>query len=253
MTTPDAMEHAQGPFDRVNLVLRFLLELVMFVGLAWAAAALVPGRWPSIAAAVLAPVVAIVLWGALIAPGSGRRLAEPARLVVELALFAATGGVVAAANLNAPEQTVISGAAAAVELASVKCKERGAKRAIPLKVSAPFHCALMQRAQDRLAKDLEATAFHEPKLSVVSNVDASWVATSNGARDALTRQVTGAVRWVECEQQLIAADVTHFVEVGPGKVLSGLMRPLDSSRICLNVENVASLDKTLAALENKSA
>lgn len=98
MTTPDAMEHAQGPFDRVNLVLRFLLELVMFVGLAWAAAALVPGRWPSIAAAVLAPVVAIVLWGALIAPGSGRRLAEPARLVVELALFAATGGVVAAAG-----------------------------------------------------------------------------------------------------------------------------------------------------------
>jgi [acyl-carrier-protein] S-malonyltransferase len=163
-----------------------------------------------------------------------------------------SGGVVAAANMNAPEQTVISGAAAAVELASAKCKQRGAKRAIPLKVSAPFHCALMQPAQDRLAHDLEATAFHEPKLSVVSNVDAGWVATSNGARDALIRQVTGAVRWVECERQLIAADVTHFVEVGPGKVLCGLMRPLDSSRICLNVENVASLDKTLAALENNS-
>ncbi len=110
----------------------------------------------------------------------------------------------------------------------------------------------MQPAQDRLAKDLEATAFHEPKLSVVTNVDAAWVATSNAARDALVRQVTGAVRWVECERQLIAADVTHFVEVGPGKVLCGLMRPLDSSRICLNVENVASLDKTLAALENNS-
>ncbi len=163
-----------------------------------------------------------------------------------------SGGVVAAANLNAPEQTVISGAAAAVELACAKCKERGAKRAIPLKVSAPFHCALMQPAQDRLAIDLEATAFHAPKLSVVSNVDATWVATSNAARDALIRQVTGAVRWVECERQLIAADVTHFIEVGPGKVLCGLMRPLDSSRICLNVENVASLDKTLAALENNS-
>ncbi len=163
-----------------------------------------------------------------------------------------SGGVVAAANLNAPEQTVISGTAAAVELASAKCKERGAKRAISLKVSAPFHCALMQPAQDRLARDLEATAFHAPKLSVVSNVDASWVATSNGARDALIRQVTGAVRWVECERQLIAADVTHFVEVGPGKVLCGLMRPLDSSRTCLSVENVASLDKTLAALENIS-
>jgi [acyl-carrier-protein] S-malonyltransferase len=161
-----------------------------------------------------------------------------------------SGEVVAAANMNAPEQTVISGAVAAVELASAKCKERGAKRAIPLKVSAPFHCALMQPAQDRLARDLQATAFHEPKLSVVSNVDATWVATSNAARDALVRQVTGTVRWVECERQLIAADVTHFVEVGPGKVLGGLMRPLDSSRICLNVENVASLDKTLAALEN---
>ena len=156
-----------------------------------------------------------------------------------------SGGVVAAANLNAPEQTVISGAAASVELASAKCKERGAKRAISLKVSAPFHCALMQPAQDRLA-------FHEPKLSVVSNVDATWVATSNAARDALIRQVTGAVRWVDCERQLIAADVTHFVEVGPGKVLCGLMRPADSSRTCLNVENVASLDKTLTTLENYS-
>ena len=161
-----------------------------------------------------------------------------------------SGGIVSAANMNAPEQTVISGAAASVELASAKCKERGAKRAIPLKVSAPFHCALMQPAQDRLAGDLQATAFHAPKLSVVSNVDATWVATSEAARDALIRQVTGAVRWVECERQLIAADVTHFVEVGPGKVLCGLMRPLDSSRTCLNVENVASLDKTLAALEN---
>jgi [acyl-carrier-protein] S-malonyltransferase len=161
-----------------------------------------------------------------------------------------SGGVVAAANLNAPEQTVISGAATSVELASAKCKERGAKRAIPLKVSAPFHCALMQPAQDLLARDLQATAFHEPKLSVVTNVDASWVATANTARDALIRQVTGAVRWVECERQLIAADVTHFVEAGPGRVLSGLMRTLDSSRICLNVENVASLDKALAALEN---
>ena len=109
----------------------------------------------------------------------------------------------------------------------------------------------MQKGE-RLASDLEATGFHAPKLSVVSNVDAAWVATSSAARDALIRQVTGAVRWVECERQLIAADVTHFIEVGPGKVLCGLMRPLDSSRICLNVENVASLDKTLAALENNS-
>ncbi len=178
-------------------------------------------------------------------------LGMTADLVVAACADAAreAGGVVAAANMNAPEQTVISGAAAAVELAAAKCKERGAKRAIPLKVSAPFHCALMQPAQDRLASDLQATAFHEPKLSVVSNVDAVWVATPEAARDALIRQVTGAVRWVECERQLIAASVTHFLEVGPGRVLCGLMRPLDSSRTCLHVDNVASLDKTLAALE----
>lgn len=179
-------------------------------------------------------------------------LGMTADAVVEACADAAreAGGVVAAANMNAPEQTVISGAARAVELAAAKCKERGAKRAIPLKVSAPFHCALMQPAQDRLASDLWTTAFREPKLSVISNVDATWIATANAARDALIRQVTGAVRWVECEQQLIAAGVTHFIEVGPGKVLCGLMRPLDASGTCLNVENVASLDKTLAALEN---
>ena len=160
-----------------------------------------------------------------------------------------SGGVVAPANMNAPEQTVISGATAAVELAAAKCKERGAKRAVMLKVSAPFHCALMQPAQDRLERELGTIAFHDPKIRVVSNVDAAWVETGDAARDALTRQVTGAVRWVECEQQLIAAGVTHCIEVGPGRVLCGLMRPMDSSRVCLHVENIASLDKTLAALQ----
>ncbi len=159
------------------------------------------------------------------------------------------GGVVAPANMNAPEQTVISGAAAAVELAAAKCKERGAKRAVMLKVSAPFHCALMQPAQDRLASDLQGTVFLDPALRVVSNVDAGWVTTGDAARDALIRQVTGAVRWVECEQQMVAAGVTHCIEVGPGRVLSGLMRSIDSSRTCLNVENIATLDKTLAALQ----
>ncbi len=142
-------------------------------------------------------------------------LGMTAEAVVEACADAAkeSGGVVTAANMNAPGQTVISGAAAAVELASAKCKERGAKRSVPLKVSAPFHCALMQPAQDRLARDLQATAFHGPKIRVVSNVDAAWVATGDAARDALVRQVTGAVRWVECERQLIAAGVTHFIEV----------------------------------------
>jgi hypothetical protein len=91
MTTPDAVEHAQGPLDHVNLVLRFLLELVMLAALAWSAATITDGRWPSVLAAVLAPVVAIGLWGLLVAPGSRQRLPDPARLVVELALFSATG------------------------------------------------------------------------------------------------------------------------------------------------------------------
>jgi len=159
-----------------------------------------------------------------------------------------SGGVVAAANINSPEQTVISGTVAAVERAAVLCKERGAKRTVMLPVSAPFHCALMQPAQDLLAEDLQGIQFADPKIPVVSNVDASWMQTADAARDCLLRQVTGAVRWVECEQQLIASGATHFIEVGPGRVLCGLMRQLDRSRICQNVEDAASLDKTLAAL-----
>lgn len=159
-----------------------------------------------------------------------------------------TGQVVGAANMNSPEQTVISGTAAAVERGAALCKERGAKRTVMLPVSAPFHCALMQPAQDRLADDLKAINFSDPKFPVASNVDATWVTTAPAARDALTRQVTGAVRWVDCERLLLERGVTHFVEVGPGKVLCGLMRQLDRSQMCLNMEDNSSLDKTLAAL-----
>ena len=159
-----------------------------------------------------------------------------------------TGAVVAPANTNSPEQTVISGSVAAVERAAALCKERGAKRVVMLPVSAPFHCALMQSAQDRLAADLAKISFHPPQFPVVANVDAAFVSTGDAARDTLTRQVTGAVRWVECIRLLIAEGVTRFVEVGPGKVLCGLMRQIDRSQVCLNVEDSASLEKTLAAL-----
>lgn len=160
-----------------------------------------------------------------------------------------TGAAVAAANMNSPEQTVISGATTAVERAAALCKERGAKRTVMLPVSAPFHCALMQPAQDRLAVDLQALTFHDPEFPVIANVDAGWVTTGDAARERLVRQVTGAVRWVECEQQLISAGATHFIEVGPGKVLCGLLRQLDREKTGLNVESVASLEKTLAAFE----
>jgi [acyl-carrier-protein] S-malonyltransferase len=157
------------------------------------------------------------------------------------------GAPVEPANMNAPEQTVISGTTAAVERAIALAKERGAKRAVMLQVSAPFHCSLMQPAQDALAPVLEGIAFSPAKIPVVVNVDAKLVTDGPELRDALIRQVTGAVRWTESMQLLIAHGVATFVEVGPGKVLSGLLRQIDRSQKCTQVEDPASLEKLLAA------
>jgi [acyl-carrier-protein] S-malonyltransferase len=159
---------------------------------------------------------------------------------------AAQGQVVAPANINSPGQVVISGHAAAVGRAAELVKQRGAKRAVMLPVSAPFHCALMQPAQERLAADLKAAAFHPMRVPLVTNVDAEVIESSEKARDALIRQVTGAVQWEKSMRALIAAGVETFVEVGPGKVLCGLMRQIDRAPTCLNVEDPASLEKTLA-------
>jgi len=153
--------------------------------------------------------------------------------------------IVSAANFNSPEQTVISGEAPAVERAVALCKDRGAKRAVMLQVSAPFHCALMQPAQDRLAELLHASKFAAPQFPVAVNVDAALVSDPEQLRTALIRQVTGAVRWVESMRLLIAQSPTAFVEVGPGKVLSGLMRQIDRAQTCVNVEDAASLEKAL--------
>jgi len=161
---------------------------------------------------------------------------------------AATGLTVAAANLNSPNQTVISGAAAAVEKAIELAKARGARRAVMLPVSAPFHCALMQPAQDEVARVLAGLTLADAGIPVAANVTGGLVTTADAARDALTRQVTGAVRWVDCMQTLIAAGASVFVEVGPGKVLCGLMKQIDPAQKALNVEDAASLEKTLAEL-----
>ena len=163
---------------------------------------------------------------------------------------AETGEVVSPANFNSPEQTVISGAAAAVERASTFARERGAKKVVALAVSAPFHCALMQPAQDRLAPLLQEIPFADAHVPVAVNVDAALVAGGPALRDALVRQVTGAVRWVECVRLLIEQTPTHFIEVGPGKVLSGLMRQIDRSQSCMNVQDEASLEKALASLSS---
>ncbi len=159
-----------------------------------------------------------------------------------------TGEVVSPANINSPDQIVISGSKAAVERAAELAKEAGAKRAVMLPVSAPFHCALMQPAQDALARDLERLDFRAPSLPVVCNVDASIVSDGDTARQKLIRQVTGAVQWVRCIETLAAQGTQIFVEVGPGKVLTGLMRQIDRSISCVNVENSESLEKALAQL-----
>ena len=158
---------------------------------------------------------------------------------------AAQGEICRPANLNSPDQVVISGNKAAVERAAELAKKRGAKRAILLPVSAPFHCPLMQPAQERLAADLAALTFHNPEVPVMCNVDASLVTTAEQARDALIRQVTGAVQWDKSMRALIALGAKNFIEVGPGKVLCGLTRQIDRSLSCFNVEEEASLQKTL--------
>jgi len=161
---------------------------------------------------------------------------------------AAQGEVVAPANVNSPGQVVIAGHTAAVARASEKCKAAGAKRAVPLPVSAPFHCALMQPAQDRLAPELEALAFRDPAPPLVNNVDAALVRDGAACRAGLVRQVSGTVRWQESVERLAQEGVTTFVEVGPGTVLSGLVKKIAKGARVLNVDRPESLEATVAAL-----
>ncbi len=161
---------------------------------------------------------------------------------------AAQGEVCQPANINSPEQIVISGHTAAVERATKLADEHGAKRAKILPVSAPFHCLLMKPAQDRLAADLHSVSFRRPAVPVVCNVDAASLDDADRSRDALIRQVTGPVKWEQSMRMLIAQGVQTFVEIGPGKVLSGLMRQIDRSKTCLNASDQVSLQKTLAQL-----
>ena len=161
---------------------------------------------------------------------------------------AETGLVVQAANLNSPGQTVISGALAAVEKASALCKAKGARRTVMLPVSAPFHCALMQPAQEEVARVLAGLKLSDPGIPVAANVTGGLVTTAAAAEDALIHQVTGAVRWMDCERALIAAGAEVFVEVGPGKVLCGLLKQIDPALTWMNVEDPASLETALAAM-----
>jgi [acyl-carrier-protein] S-malonyltransferase len=161
---------------------------------------------------------------------------------------AAQGEVCEPANINSPEQIVISGNKSAVERAAQLANERGAKKAVMLPVSAPFHCSLMKPAQDRLAADLNTLKFNDPAWPLICNVDASYVENAGASRDALVRQVTGSVKWDQSMRMLIEKDVQTFVEVGPGKVLFGLMRQIDRTRKCISIGDEASLQKALEQL-----
>jgi [acyl-carrier-protein] S-malonyltransferase len=168
--------------------------------------------------------------------------------VTAICTDAAHGEVCEPANINSPGQIVISGHVTAIERAIKLATERGAKKAVSLPVSAPFHCSLMKPAQDRLAADLRALQFQNPAIPVVCNVDAALVTKAEPSRDALIRQVTGSVKWEQSLRLLIDQGVQTFVEVGPGKVLWGLMRQIDRSKTCLNVGDEASLQKILEHL-----
>jgi [acyl-carrier-protein] S-malonyltransferase len=161
---------------------------------------------------------------------------------------AAEGEVVAPANINSPGQIVIAGHRAAVRACAL-AKERGAKRAVPLPVSAPFHCALMAPARARLEPDLRAVAFADPSVPLYNNVDAKAVRAAEDCRDGLLRQVAGAVLWQDLVEQMARDGFDTFVEVGPGSVLSGLVKKIAKGARVLNVEDPDSLEKTASALE----
>jgi [acyl-carrier-protein] S-malonyltransferase len=163
----------------------------------------------------------------------------------------AQGEVCAPANINSPEQIVISGDTDAVKRAAKLASERGAKLAKLLPVSAPFHCSLMKPAQDRLESDLNALRMQKPVYPVVCNVEASLVSDELRARDTLVAQVTRSVKWAQCMQLLIERGVQTFLEIGPGKVLCGLMRQIDRSKTCLHIGDEASLEKFWHRLEAK--
>jgi [acyl-carrier-protein] S-malonyltransferase len=173
----------------------------------------------------------------------GAELSEIQRVCEE----ASGDQVCSLANINSPNQIVIAGNTEAVDRAIELLKDI-AKRVIKLKVSAPFHCALMKPAQDRLALDLERLTFNEPEMPVITNVDARATTAPDQLRDALVRQVSAPVRWVESMQLLVQQGVETFVEAGPGKVLSGLMRQIDRDVKMFNVEDAASLETTRTAL-----
>jgi [acyl-carrier-protein] S-malonyltransferase len=169
-------------------------------------------------------------------------------IVKSICAEASSLGVCAPANINSPNQTVIAGHRPAVERAVNMAKSSGAKRAVMLAVSAPFHCELMKPAAERLESIFNEIVFADLTMPLVTNVDAELITCGRAARDALLRQVASPVRWTESVNRLLDEGVTRFIEVGPGKVLSGLVRQISRQSQILNVEDVESLDAAAASV-----
>ena len=157
--------------------------------------------------------------------------------------------VVEAANFNDPKQTVIAGSKAGVDKACEVLKAKGAKRALPLAVSAPFHCSLMKPAADALRERLAAVAFATPQIPIVNNIDAAIQTDAAAIRDALYRQAYGAVRWVDVVRGLRAQGATHIVECGPGKVLAGMVKRIDAEATGAALYDPATLAEVKALLQ----
>jgi [acyl-carrier-protein] S-malonyltransferase len=160
---------------------------------------------------------------------------------------AAEGDILSVANINAPGQIVIAGTRGAIERAIDVAKKRGVRRALPLPVSAPFHCELMTPAAERLEPVLDAADFHDLWVALVSNVDASPIGTATAVRNALLRQVASPVRWVESVELMVSMGVKRFVEIGPGSVLTGLIKRIDANAELINISDVPSLENFLNA------
>ena len=159
---------------------------------------------------------------------------------------AAQGEILSVANINAPGQVVIAGTKAAIDRAIVVARARGVRRALPLQVSAPFHCELMKPAEEQLRPLLDDAPFKDLWVSLISNVDASPIGTATAVRNALLRQVVSPVRWVESIEKMIAMGVRRFVEIGPGSVLTGLIKRIDASVELINVSDVPSIESFVA-------
>lgn len=162
---------------------------------------------------------------------------------------ASAAGVVEAVNFNAPSQVVIAGHKGAVEKACEIAKAKGAKRALPLPVSAPFHSSLLKPASDRLRERMAGLAFSTPSIPLVNNVDVAIVSDPEAIKDALVRQAAAPVRWVECVQKMTAEGITHVIECGPGKVLAGMTKRIDGNLSGGAIFDPASLQDTLALLK----